>query len=136
MIQHAAGGSQRVEARSGERQASVTDHPVNGGYIGGSGGETGAKPHDGGGTEFYLAAWLGGEAATAGKRAGRTKPGERGVHALLVHRKGGVMAIVNQPFEFDPDPSGRAGLEADPVDVFFGGTFRQGLAAVELRHLS
>jgi hypothetical protein len=45
----------------------------------------------------------------------RVQAGERRSNALLVNGKGGVAGVFDQPFEFDPDPAGRPGLEADAV---------------------
>ena len=50
----------------------------------------------------------------------RAQPGEGGGHSLLIDTDTGVTAIADQPFQFDPDLTGWAGLEADPVNVLFG----------------
>ena len=50
----------------------------------------------------------------------RAQPGEGGGHSLLIDADTGVAAIADQPFQFDPDLMGWAGLEADPVYVLFG----------------
>ena len=70
-------------------------------------------------TDFDLAAGLGGEQTATRKRAMRAQPGEGGGHSLLIHRQPGVAAIADQPFQFDPDLAGWAGLEADAVHVLF-----------------
>jgi hypothetical protein len=67
-----------------------------------------------------LPAGFGGKAAATRERLSGAQPGEGGGHSLLVYRQTGVTAIADQPFQFDPDLAGRAGLEADPVTVFLG----------------
>src|SRR5207249_4554539 len=72
------------------------------------------------GTDLHLPAGLRGKTAATRERAMRAQPGEGGGHSLLIDADTGVAALADQPFQFDPDLAGRAGLEADPVDVFFG----------------
>ena len=62
-----------------------------------------------------------------------TEPGEGDGHSLLIHGQSGVMAIADQPFQFDPDLAGRAGLEADPVDVLLGVALGQRFPARPVR---
>ncbi len=91
-----------------------------GGEIAAGGLHAGAEAFRWRGTDLHLPAGLCGEAAAARERAWRAQPGEGGGHSLLVYADTGVTAIADQPFQFDPDPAGRPGLEADAVDVLFG----------------
>src|SRR5258708_3950183 len=119
----AARGPGRVGALPGEAQARGEDRLRQGGKIAAGGVHAGAEAIRWRGTYLTLPAGLCGEAAATRECVRRAQPGEGGGHSLLVHRQTGVMAIADQPFEFDPDLAGRAGLEADPVDVPLGVAF-------------
>jgi hypothetical protein len=77
------------------------------------------------GTDFDLAARLGGEHTPARERPWAAQRGHGGGQSLLVHRQRGVTAIADQPFQFHPDPPGWPGLEADPVYLRFRVAFGQ-----------
>ena len=65
------------------------------------------------------------EPAPARERPGLVQAGEGGGHSPLVHGESRVTAVTDQPFQLYPDPSGRAGLEGDPVRLRLRVVFRK-----------
>ncbi len=113
-------GTERIEALSGQAQASRVDRLTQSAEIAAGGGNAGTDARRWRGTDFDLPAGLCGKQTATRERAMRAQPGEGGGHSLLIHRQPGVAVIADQPFQFDPDLAGRAGLETDPVYVLFG----------------
>src|ERR1019366_3889285 len=79
----------------------------------------------GSGTRSPLAAGLGRQPASPGQGQWCLQTAQRRRNSLLVNGQGGVAAILDQPFELDPDLAGRAGLEADAVGAPLGVTLRE-----------
>src|SRR5262249_59525396 len=121
------GEAGRSAAPRGRTGAGGAEARTKGGGPGAGGGRRGPAARRWRGTDFDLPAGLCGKQTATRKRGIRVKPGEGGGHSLLIHRQPGVAVIADQPFQFDPDPAGRAGLEADPVYVLLGAALGQRL---------
>ena len=118
-------GSTPPRSGTGQREDCLTE----GGEIAAGDVHAGGEALRWRGTDLHLPAGLCGKTAATRERARRAQPGEGGGHSLLIDAETGVSAIADQPFQFDPDPAGRAGLEAYPVDVLFGVALGQRLPA-------
>ena len=120
-VQHAGRGAVRVHAQPGESQAGPFESLAHGGEVTAGLGYAAADADGRGGADLHLAPGFDGQAPAARQLTGLGEPRQGPGHPLVAGRRGSIAVGADQPFELDPDPSGRAGLEADPVNVLFGG---------------
>jgi hypothetical protein len=114
-----------VEALPGQAQAGQAGSLADGRHVTADRADALADASRWRGTDLDLAAGLDGEPALAGQRPRARQERQRLGQALLIHRKSGVVPATDQPFQFDPDPARRAGLEGDAVHLRFGIILRQ-----------
>ncbi len=123
----------RVYAPPDETEAGRLDRVPHGGEVTAGIAHAAADFGSRRGRDFDLATWLYREPALARQCAGGIKPGQRGSNPLVVDGRGIVIAVANQPLQFDAYYARRARLEADAVHVLLGGVLREQRTRCALR---
>ena len=124
-VQHAAWGSEGIEAMPREAEPGRGDGLAEGREVAVSRRHAAAQAGRGRGTQLDLAAGFGRQPTPARERPGLVQAGEGCGHSPLVNGESRVPAVTHQPFQLDPDLPGWAGLESDPVRLLLRRPFGQ-----------